>query len=89
MACAHGVGLPAVMIIFGDTVQSLVTNTQEGNFTREQEDMFFSDLEDQLSLQAAYYCGMAGGVWLTTYLQASLSATESRMCKAKCFLLII
>ncbi|XP_065187026.1 ATP-dependent translocase ABCB1-like [Sycon ciliatum] len=69
MACAHGVGLPSVMIIFGDTVQSLLTGTQNETLSEEQQQVLFNQLEDELTTQAYYYLAIAAGVWLATYLQ--------------------
>ena len=81
-AAVHGVALPSVMIIFGDTVQSLVTGTtQNDSASPADEQFFFDQLEDELTTQAYYYCGMAAGVLLFTYLQVrKLTATVADLC---------
>lgn len=73
-AAIHGIGLPSIMIIFGDTIQSLVDSTMENtsNGSNQTGGVQFVDLENELTLQAYYYLAIGGGVWFTTYLQVSI-----------------
>lgn len=73
-ALMHGVGMPSTMIIFGDTVDTLIIGTTSSNLTMAERNQ---DLEEKMSKQAYYYLIIAAGVMLTTYIQVCMVLCSS------------
>ena len=74
MALLHGVGTPSLMLIFGDTLDSIITNAQlinALNSTDPRRAQFNRDLENDMEEQAGYYAMVGSGVLIVTYIQVS------------------
>uniref|UniRef100_A0A8B9GHR0 ATP binding cassette subfamily B member 4 n=1 Tax=Amazona collaria TaxID=241587 RepID=A0A8B9GHR0_9PSIT len=73
-AIAHGISLPAAMIIFGDMTDSFVASEDSdfpGNSTAVNTSDVLKKLEEDMTRYAYYYSAIAVGVLLAAYIQIS------------------
>ncbi|XP_059828206.1 ATP-binding cassette, sub-family B (MDR/TAP), member 4 [Hypanus sabinus] len=72
-AIVHGVGLPLMIIVFGDMTDSFVDHGLMQNLTKNSSLNFTGDfpetLEEQMTRYAYYYVAIGGGVLIAAFMQ--------------------